>query len=123
MKPAYLSPLLLILLLLASCRPTARSHQSYDQIRQLVAGHTAAEVEQLLGKPDVRSPVRGDSRWVWWNYTFLDGDQYAPEIRGQIVHLEITFQNPQALGGPVPLSQWRVNGSLSVSYSKASYDR
>jgi outer membrane protein assembly factor BamE (lipoprotein component of BamABCDE complex) len=122
-KPTYLSPLLLIFLVLASCQPTARSHQSYDQIRQLVAGHTAAEVELLLGKPDVRSPVRGDSRWVWWNYTFLDGDQYAPEIRGQIVHLEITFQNPQDPDALMPLSQWRVNGSLSVSYSKAADGR
>ncbi len=112
--------ILSLLLCLASCRPTARSQQSYDQIRRLVAGKDAAEVERLLGEPDLRSAVLGDSRWVWWNYTFLDGEQYAPEIRGQIVHLEITFQNPQGPGAPVPLAQWRVDGPLAVSYSKPS---
>ncbi|MBW8875872.1 MAG: hypothetical protein JF614_12975 [Acidobacteria bacterium] len=112
--------ILSLLLGLASCRPAAKSQQSYDQIRGLVAGKTAAEVEGLLGEPDLRSAVLGDSRWVWWNYTFLDGEQYAPEVRGQIVHLEITFQNPQGPGAPVPLAQWKVGGPLAVSYSKSS---
>jgi hypothetical protein len=109
--------LLLLSFLLATlaCRPSARSSQSYDQIRELVAGKTATEVERLLGKPDLRETVLDDQRWVWWNYTFLDGDQYAPEIRGQVVHLEITFQKP-----PTPDADARVGGPLSVSYSKLS---
>ena len=112
--------ILSLLLGLASCRPAAKSQQSYDQIRRLVDGKTAAEVEGLLGQPDARETALGDSRWVWWNYTFLDGEQYAPEIRGQIVHLEITFRNPRGPGSPVPLAEWKVSGPLSVSYSKPS---
>jgi len=106
---------MLLILWTVACRPSARSSQSYDQIRELVTGRTAAEVERLLGKPDLRETVLDDQRWVWWNYTFLDGDQYAPEIRGQVVHLEITFQAP-----PTPRADARVRGPLSVSYSKPS---
>ncbi|HTG34115.1 MAG TPA: hypothetical protein VLB76_14395 [Thermoanaerobaculia bacterium] len=121
MRKADLKLVMLSLLLaVAACRPTARSGQSYDQIRELVAGRTAREVEQLLGKPDAREMVLDDSHWVWWNYTFLDGDQYAPEIRGQIVHLEITFQSPHGSSAPVSLADWCVSGPLSVSYSKPS---
>jgi hypothetical protein len=106
---------MLLILGVVACRPGARSSQSYDQIRELVAGRTSTEVERLLGKPDLRETVLDDQRWVWWNYTFLDGDQYAPEIRGQVVHLEITFQAP-----PTPGAEARVGGPLSVSYSKPS---
>jgi hypothetical protein len=106
---------MLLILGAVACRPSARSSQSYDQIRELVTGRTATEVERLLGKPDLRETVLDDQRWVWWNYTFLDGDQYAPEIRGQVVHLEITFQTP-----PTPGAEARVGGPLSVSYSKPS---
>lgn len=115
-------PLLILSLVLAvqACRPSARSAHSFDQIRELVAGKTAGEVERILGRPDVRETVLDDQRWIWWNYTFLDGDQYAPEIRGQVVHLEIILQNPQGPGAPVPLAEWRVDGALSVSYSKPS---
>ncbi len=103
-----------------ACRPSARSSRSYDQIRELVAGRSAAEVEQLLGRPDARETVLDESRWVWWNYTFLDGDQYAPEIRGQIVHLEILFRNPYPSGQAVPLTAWRVDDPLAVSYTRPS---
>jgi hypothetical protein len=120
--PRRSAPLLILCLVLAAqaCKPSARSARSFDQIRELVAGRTAAEVEQLLGEPDLRETVLDDQRWIWWSYTFLDGDQYAPEIRGQVVHLEIIFQRPQGPGAGVPLAQWRVNGALSVSYSKPS---
>jgi hypothetical protein len=106
-----------IILLSIACRPSARSSRSYDQIRDLVAGKTAAEVERLLGQPDARETLLDESRWVWWNYTFLDGDQYAPEIRGQVVHLEILFHNPAASPATVPVQAWRVDGPLAVSYS------
>jgi hypothetical protein len=101
--------LALLVLLVPGCRPSARSHRSYDEIRDLVAGRTAAEVERLLGPPDVRQSVLDDQRWVWWSYTVLDGPQYAPEVRGQLVHLEITFQKTA--------TEWRVSGPLAVSYS------
>lgn len=113
-------PLLLLALALPvlACRPSARSDQSYDQIRALVNGKSGVEVERILGKPDVRETVLGDQRWIWWNYTFLDGDQYAPEIRGQIVHLEIILKRPPA--APEGVAEWRALGPLAVSYSKPS---
>jgi hypothetical protein len=84
-----------------------------------VAGKTAVEVEQMLGQPDVRQPVLlDDLRCIWWNYTFLDGVQYAPELRGEVVHLEIVFENPAAPGeAPRPTAEWRVSGPQAVSYS------
>jgi len=120
-------PLLRVVLLcaaallgLAACgRPVARSGRSFDQIQKLVAGKTAAEVAGLLGPPDSRTELLADDeRWVWWNYTFLDGANYPPEIRGQVVHLEITFESPVLSSEPpVPREQWRVSGPLGVSYS------
>ena len=106
------------LLVLVACGKTAaRSDRSFDQIRELVAGKSAAEVAALLGEPDTRESVLvGDERWIWWNYTFLDGEDLPPELRGQVVHLEITFErspNPSASGE----SAWRVSGPLGVSYS------
>jgi hypothetical protein len=110
------------LLGLAACRPAARSGRSFDQVQKLVAGRTASEVATLLGPPDARQELLADDeRWVWWNYTFLDGANYAPEIRGQVVHLEITFESPSlastGVAPPVPREQWRVSGPLGVSYS------
>lgn len=109
----------LSLFLLLACRPSARSQRSYDQLRDLLTGKTGAEVESLLGPPDLRESVLDDQRWIWWNYTFLDGDQYAPEIRGQIVHLEVILKKPA--GSMIrPITQWRAAGPLAVSYSKPS---
>jgi hypothetical protein len=85
----------------------------------MLKGKTAAEVESMLGAPDVREEIlQGDERWIWWNYTFLDGDNYPPEMRGQIVHLEILFQNPFHRKTQRPAySEWRITDSLAVSYS------
>jgi hypothetical protein len=114
------------LLGLVACRPGARSARSFDQVQKLVAGRTAAEVAALLGPPDARQALLADDeRWVWWNYTYLDGANYAPEIRGQVVHLEITFESPSLVSegsgavavASVPREQWRVSGPLGVSYS------
>ncbi len=113
------SLVLLLGLTVLACQPGARSTWSYEEIRTRVAGRTAAEVEQLLGAPDLRESVLGDQHWIWWNYTFLAGEQYAPEIRGQVVHLEIVLQKPAGRGSTSP-SEWRVTGPFSVSYSMAS---
>lgn len=102
-----------------ACQPGARSAWSYEEIRAKVAGRTAVEVERLLGEPDLRETVLGDQHWIWWNYTFLAGEQYAPEIRGQVVHLEIVLQKPAGRGTASP-SEWRVTGPFSASYSTAS---
>jgi hypothetical protein len=113
----------LILLLCFSCRPTARSDRSFDEICELVAGKSAPEVEALLGAPDLRTEVlAGDERWIWWNYTFLDGDSYAPEVRGQIVHLEISLTVPPADTSEPLLArtELRVNSPLAVSWLPVS---
>ena len=121
MKRFVWLPYLLILVALSACgRHPARSGQSFDEIRKLVSGKTAAEVTALLGKPDSRQKILiDDERWIWWNYTVLDGDEYPPDMRGKIVHLEITFTRPQE---PVPGSGrevWRVSSPFGVSYSFA----
>lgn len=93
----------------------ARYERSFDKICAQVSGKTAAEVEALLGRPNskVRLPI-GDWRYVWWNYALLEGDNYPPELRGKTVHLEIMLSSPMRQS--VPLSQWRVEGPLAVSY-------
>jgi hypothetical protein len=108
-----------MLLTFLSCRPSARSDRSFDQICTLVSGKTAQEVEALLGAPDLRREVlEGNERWVWWNYTFLDGDSYAPEVRGQVVHLEISLTMPPNVSAAHTLrSELRVDSPLAVSYS------
>jgi hypothetical protein len=109
----------LVLLLCLSCRFAARSDRSFDQICDLVSGKTAHEVEVLLGAPDLRREVLpGDERWIWWNYTFLDGDSYPPEMRGQVVHLEISLTAPPDASEPHLLHpELRVDSPLAVSYS------
>lgn len=106
-------------LLFSHCRHVERLEKSFDQIHHLVEGKTASEVEDLLGPPDIRQEILvGDERWVWWNYTFIDGVDYAPEVRGQVVHLEITFRNPAAPGeSRLPYSQWRIVSPYGISYS------
>jgi len=124
-KPSRLANLFLAALssgalLLAGCHPgpRPRSEHSFDQIAARVTGMSAAEVATLLGEPDSRQPVfLRDERWIWWNYTFLDGEDYPPEIRGRVVHLEITFRNPAAPGTPVPpYSEWRIARPFGVAY-------
>jgi hypothetical protein len=117
---SYSTALLLLgLTLPACCAPGARSRHSFDEIQQIVAGKTAREVESLLGKPDSRQRLlTDDERWIWWNYTRLDGEQYAPEIRGQLVHLEIVFQGPAGADAALARAEWRVAGPFAVSYSR-----
>lgn len=119
MKRFTLLTFLLFLSCWAACGPSPESDQSFDQICERVKGRTAAEVESILGAPDVREEIlQGDERWIWWNYTFLDGNNYPPEMRGRIVHLEILFQNPSDQKGRRPsYSEWRISDPLAVSYS------
>jgi hypothetical protein len=102
-----------------SCRHGARSGRSFDDIRSSVTGKTAAQVERLLGAPDSRVRyIVGDERWIWWDFAYLAGADYAPEVRGRVVHVSITFENP-APGGPVPrpYSEWKIIEPLGVSYT------
>jgi hypothetical protein len=103
---------------LGGCHPAARSARSFDEIRNLVQGKTAADVEALLGAPNSRqTSVLGTERWIWWNYTYLGGQDYAPEFRGRIVHLQIEFANPSPTEvEKPPYSKWRIVNPLSVSF-------
>ena len=111
--------LLALLLTCAQCRHIGTAEKSFDQISAMVNGRTADEVEALLGPPNTRQPVLfGDERWIWWNYTYLDGKDYAPQVRGRVVHLEILFKNPTPPGKRrLPYSQWHIVSPYGVSYS------
>jgi hypothetical protein len=102
--------------------PTPRSPWSFDQIRQRVAGKSARQIEALLGRPDARQRLpMNDEKWIWWNYTDLDGEQYAPEVRGRMVHLEILFDCRQGDGGrpAARAGECRAPGGTTVvSYSR-----
>jgi len=117
-------PFLILILVcfgLVGCSPSTRSRsaKSFDEIRALVAGKTEAEVKRLLGDPDHREKLLfGDERWTWWNYTYLGGKDWAPEVRGKVVHLEITFAGPLvATAGLNEPSQWRVSEPYGVGFS------
>ncbi len=100
----------------------ARSDKSFDEIARLVQGKTAAEVARLLGEPDSRQRVYdSDEKWIWWSYTFLDGADVPPEVRGRVVHLEIVFRNPgRPHQEPRPYSEWPIDGSFAVGYQLPS---
>jgi hypothetical protein len=114
--------LLMYLILLIRCGgPHTERLRSIAEIQRLVANKTADEVQRLLGTPDLREPVLDDEeRWIWWNHAVLEGREYAPELRGQVVHLEITFQLRRLTvrSAPAPLAEWRVEGPFAVSYSR-----
>ncbi len=120
-----LVPSLIALLVLVSCRATvARSDRSFDEILRLIEGKTAEEIVELLGEPDTRRQVfESDERWIWWNYTFLDGNDHPPELRGHVVHLEVVFRNPAKRSeGRRPYSEWRVAEDFGVDFKMPSDD-
>ena len=83
----------------------------------MVQGKTTSEIEALLGPPNTRQTSElGTERWIWWNYTFLGGQDYSPEVRGKIVHLQIVFADPITESDrPLTLNR-RVVDPMSVSY-------
>lgn len=112
--------LITLVFFLACGQEGPKSRKSFDDIRGMVTGRTAAEVESLLGEPDSRQPlVLSGERWVWWDYTYLDGKNYPPGMRGQVVHLEIIFERAgNAVGSAkAALSELRAADPLSVSYT------
>jgi hypothetical protein len=115
----YISSLLaLFLFFLAACNSSPRSDRSFDQIRDLVQGKTASEIEEILGAPDSRkSMALGDERWIWWEYTYLGGQDYSPDVRDKVVHLQITFTNPSIASSFRPsYSEWKILDPKNVSY-------
>lgn len=112
--------LITLCLFLACGHQGAKSRKSFDDIRDMVMGRTAAEVENLLGAPDSRQTmVLSGERWVWWDYTYLDGMSYPPDRRGKVVHLEIIFERVGDAAGnaKAALSELRAADPLSVSYT------
>ena len=107
----------------AGCRgPRARSERSFDEIQALARGKTAQQLVQLLGEPDTRQQIfDAGEQWIWWNYTFLDGKDFPPEMRGRVVHLEIVVRDPHhPAGGRRPYSEWLVDDAFGISYQKPS---
>lgn len=125
-KIGILLPSLTFLLIsLVGCPgPRARSERSFDQIQAIARGKSAEQILELLGEPDSREVLfDADERWVWWNYTFLDGRDCPPEMRGRVVHLEIVIRNPihsispkATNAGRRPYSEWRVDDAFGVAY-------
>ena len=103
----------MVAVLAAGCWQGARSDKSYDEIHRLIANRDATEVVRLLGEPDSRQAIFGsDEKWVWWNYTYLAGSDYPPELRGRVVHLEVVMSAaPEAAH-----DRQRVGGLLAVNY-------
>lgn len=118
----WIASLGILLIGLVGCRGLkARSERSFEEIQALAQGKTAEQILQLLGEPDSRQRVfDADERWIWWNYTFLDGKNCPPELRGQVVHLEIVFRSPGATertpNGRRSYSEWRVDDAFGVAY-------
>ena len=109
----------------AACRaPHARSERSFDEIQALARGKTAQQLLQLLGEPDSRKEVfDAGERWIWWNYTFLDGKDCPPEMRGRVVHLEIVVRDPEKVSADRrPYSEWQVDDAFGITYRAPSTD-
>ncbi|HEX2251719.1 MAG TPA: hypothetical protein VHQ65_00455 [Thermoanaerobaculia bacterium] len=111
--------LLLVVLALACDVPLRpRSERSFAEIAASVAAMNGAEIAALLGEPDSRQPVfLRDERWIWWNYTYLAGEDCPPEMRGQVVHLEILLHNPaEESDAPSSYRDWRISQPAGVTY-------
>jgi hypothetical protein len=122
-KTRFLLTGVALLLIAVGCRgPRARSSCSFSEIQALVRDKTAEQILQLLGEPDSRQVVfDADERWIWWNYTFLDGKDCPPEMRGRVVHLEIVVRNPlrnaeKAHASRRPYSEWLVDDAFGITY-------
>jgi hypothetical protein len=112
----------ILCVVILSCESRKIKLQSFDEIRARVKGKTAAEVLDLLGKPDLREKMLLLSeRWSWWDRAYLEGNNYPPEMRGRHVHVEIVFDRTGQIRGNAepPLSELRAGDDLSVSYTLA----
>jgi hypothetical protein len=110
--------------LFACAHHAPRSRHSFSDIQRLVVGRSEVEVEAMLGAPDVRQRrLATDEVWIWWDYTYLAGAQYAPELRQQVVNLVVAFECPAgAMGGAAPHSTWRVAGPFAVNFTRSADD-
>ena len=116
--------LALLAIAVAGCRgPRARSERSFEEIQALARGKNAEKILHLLGEPDSRLEVfDAGERWIWWNYTFLDGKDFPPEMRGRVVHLEIVVRSPRLREGRRPYSEWQVDDACGITYQAPSTD-
>jgi hypothetical protein len=113
--------LYLLLCLFTACNyQRAKSENDFNKIREGVKEKTPDEVERMLGKPDSKQVMLSSGeRWIWWNYTSLEGQDYPPELRGKVVHLEIIFQPDDSPGiaRAASPSELRVSEPFGVSYT------
>lgn len=110
-----------VFLIRSGChQPNPRSEQSFDDIRSLVQDQSAAQVLLLFGKPDTKQVIlERNERWMWHDFTRLDGERCPQELRGLVVHLEITFRNPSRLqDAKAPYSQWFVHEMSGVLFKR-----
>ena len=105
-------------LVLADRGHRPRSRPSFDEIAKLVEGKTAGQVIALLGVPDTRQPAFvHEERWIWCDFTTLDGLDHPPELRGRVVHLEIIFRDPDPLAtASRPHEAWTIDEVQGVSF-------
>jgi hypothetical protein len=116
----------ILLIAASSCGPSRKKALSFDEIRDRIKGKTAAEALEVLGEPDSRQKMLLFSeRWIWWNYTYLKGKNYPPELRGKKVHLEIIFDRSEPAPGNSnpPPSKLRATDSLQITYTLAKEDQ
>lgn len=86
----------------------------------MVKGRTSSEVETILGEPDSKQEMLSSGeRWIWWNYTFLGGNNYPPELRDKVVHLEILFEPDDQAGVARASSpgELRASSPFAISYT------
>lgn len=104
--------------------PQARSNRSFDEIQALARGKTAQQILHLLGEPDSRQEVfDAGERWIWWNYTFLDGKDCPPEMRGRVVHLEVVVRDAEKKSEDRrPYSEWKVDEPFGITYRTPAKD-
>lgn len=92
-------------------------HRSFDELRRRLEGKSAAETVELLGEPDTRQEVfGGDMRFIWWRRAVLDGPNYAPEVRGRVVHVQIVFRNPGARAAGASYASWQMDEGLGIGF-------
>ena len=86
----------------------------------MVKGRTSSEVETLLGEPDSKQKMLSSGeRWIWWNYTFLGGNSYPPELRDKVVHLEILFEpdDQDGVARAASTGELRASSHFAISYT------
>ena len=107
----------LVLILFSKIGIGSFQHRSFDEIKLLLKGKSAAETLSILGEPDTRREVfGGDLRFIWWSRAVLDGKEYPPELRGRVVHVQIVFRNPGPRAARASFENWQMDEGLGIGF-------